>query len=327
MQSFPYSPFRLAAHGGRAGPLVRCIGILAVCCALLLASLPGAHAQPLASVDCAPQPRTAACQGKDTSAKAQKGEPTGAPAQRALLKSAVAGLAPQRKGVVDLYTIGVAGWADQDVFIKELDGALASLARVLPIDKRIVRLVNHKDTVRTTPLATRDNLAAALRAVGQLMNKSEDVLILFMTSHGTPEGFALQLPDREPVLLSPRATARILDGAGIVNRLVVVSACYSGIFVPPLANDNTIVLTAADAKSSSFGCAPDREWTFFGDALFNRSLRPGVDLQRAFNDARTTISEWELMERYPPSNPQAHFGPALVGKLEPLLPASEGAAR
>jgi len=58
--------------------------------------------------------------------------------QRALLKSAVGRLAPQRKGVTDLYTIGVAGWADEDVFIKELDGAIASLTKVLPIDGRVM---------------------------------------------------------------------------------------------------------------------------------------------------------------------------------------------
>ena len=191
--------------------------------------------------------------------------------QRALLKSAVGRLAPQRKGVTDLYTIGVAGWADEDVFIKELDGALASLAKVLPIDGRVVRLVNRSDTMQTIPLATRNNLAAAMRSVGQVMDKGEDVLILFMTSHGTRIGFGLQLPGRQPVEFTPRELAKILDSAGIQNRVVIVSACYSGTFVPPLANDNTIVITAADARHPSFGCAPGREWTYFGDAFFNRA--------------------------------------------------------
>ena len=61
-----------------------------------------------------------------------------------------------------------------------------------------------------------------------------------------------------------------------------MSACYAGIFVPPLANDDTIVMTAADAKSTSFGCAPEREWTYFGDALFRQSMLPGWDFQQAF---------------------------------------------
>jgi hypothetical protein len=201
------------------------------------------------------------------------------------------------------------------------------VTKVLPIEGRVVRLVNRADTMKTTPLATRDNLAAAVRAIGAAMDKSEDVLILFMTSHGTRGGFVLQLPGQRPVEFPPRELAKILDSAGIQNRVVIVSACYSGTFVPPLANDNTIVITAADARNPSFGCAPGREWTFFGDAFFNRALRPGVDLQRAFNGARITISEWELVEKLSPSNPQGHFGPALVAKLAPVFAAKSSAAK
>jgi hypothetical protein len=250
-----------------------------------------------------------------------KGDPTGAQAQRVLLKSAASQLAPQREGTTDLYTIGVAGWADQDVFIKELDGALASMARVLPTEGRVLRLVNQPDTMRKFPLATRNNLAAAVRAVAPIMDRNEDVLILFMTSHGNPGGFGLQLPGREPVELPPRQVLKMFDTAGIANRLVIVSSCYSGIFVRPFASDNSIVITAADAKNVSFGCEPGRDWTYFGDALFNRSLRPGVDLRSAFNNARLLISEWELMGRLPASNPQGHFGAALVAKLAPLFKA------
>ncbi len=298
--------------------LFRCWRIVAICIALLIASLlpPGS----LALANCAADARSAICERKDKGTP-QKGDPTSAQAQRALLKSATGRLAKQRKGRTDLYTIGVAGWASQDVFIKELDGALASLAKVLPTSGRVLRLVNQPDTIRTIPLATRSNLAAAVRAVAPIMDKNDDVLILFMTSHGNPGGFGLQLPGKEPIELPPREVAKMLDTAGIRNRLVIVSSCYSGIFVKPLANDNTIVITAADAKNVSFGCEPGRDWTYFGDALFNRSLRPGVDLRRAFNSARLMISEWELMGSLPPSNPQAHFGPALIEKLEPIFAA------
>jgi hypothetical protein len=92
--------------------------------------------------------------------------------------------------------------------------------------------------------------------------------------------------------------------------------------VAPLANDNTIVLTAADAAHTSFGCAAEREWTYFGDALFRESLRPGIDLKRAFDNARILIQGWEMMDQAPASNPQAHFGPALVEKLAPFFSAA-----
>ena len=110
----------------------------------------------------------------------------------------------------------------------------------------------------------------------------------------------------------------MLDREGIRNRIVVVSACYSGVFVQPLANDNTIVLTAADDKSTSFGCSNEREWTYFGDAFFNQHLKPDVTLEEAFLNARVTIGQWEARDGLTPSNPQGHFGPALVAKLAQL---------
>jgi hypothetical protein len=51
-------------------------------------------------------------------------------------------------------------------------------------------------------------------------------------------------------------------------------------------------------------------------------MRRGRDLQHAFENARTLISGWELMDHAWPSNPQAHFGPALVVKLAPFFESS-----
>ncbi|HTH35088.1 MAG TPA: C13 family peptidase [Xanthobacteraceae bacterium] len=148
-----------------------------------------------------------------------------------------------------------------------------------------------------------------------------------MTSHGNQTGFALQLPGNRTAELTPQQVAGALDAEGIKNRVVIVSACFSGIFVPPLANDDTIVMTAADAKSTSFGCAPERDWTFFGDALFKQSLQPGIDFQHAFTHARTLIQGWERMDRIAPSNPQGHFGPALTQKLAPFFAAQASAGQ
>lgn len=234
-------------------------------------------------------------------------------------------LAPQQPGVTDVYAVGLAGWSEQDVFRKELDGALAAMGRLLPLKDRIIRLSN--DPEAKLPLADHKNFAAAVRAVAQVMDKSEDVLLLLMTSHGATNGFALQLPGKQVAVLTPQEVATILRNEGIKNRLVIVSACYSGVFVQPLADDDSIVLTAADAKNTSFGCAPGRDWTYFGDALFNQSLQPGVDLKFAFSRARLMIAGWESMDRVPPSNPQGHFGPTLVEKLAPVFEAMQTASR
>jgi hypothetical protein len=144
-----------------------------------------------------------------------------------------------------------------------------------------VRLVNHRETLESLPLATRRNFAAAVHGLGEILDKETDVLLLVMTSHGEPAGFGLPLPGDVVTHLTPQDVGATFDREGIKNRVVIVSACYCGTFVAPLANDRTIVVTASDAKSTSFGCAPERDWTYFGDALFRQSLRPGRDFQAA----------------------------------------------
>jgi Peptidase C13 family len=238
--------------------------------------------------------------------------------QPVLLRSEATGLLPHRKGETDIYAIGVSGWATLEVFAKEVDGGLTAIGKVLPIADRTMRLINNAETAAHVPLATPRNFEAAVHDVAGLMDRENDILILFLTSHGDRNGVALQLPDRI-VDLTPKEVAATFKREGIKNRVVIVSACFSGIFVPPLQSPNTIVMTAADATHTSFGCAPERDWTYFGDAFFRQALLPGTNFQNAFDHARILIRGWELMDHAPPSNPQGSFGPALVAKLAPFF--------
>jgi Peptidase C13 family len=236
-------------------------------------------------------------------------------AQPALLEAQASYLAPRTAGKTNIYAIGIAGWSAQDVFVKELDGGIKSLSQVLPVDGHVIRLINRFDTVSNTPIASLQNFAAAVHAIARVMDRERDILLLFMTSHGSPDGVALLLEGELYADLSPRDVATVLDGEGITNRIVIVSACYSGVFLKPLANDDSIILTAADENHPSFGCSNEREWTYFGDALFNRSMLPGEDLEEAFLNAKAAVTQWEVSEGLTPSNPQGYFGRALTSKL------------
>jgi hypothetical protein len=199
-----------------------------------------------------------------------------------------------------------------------VSGALSAMTGMLPIEARSITLINHPDTVADLPIATHQNLAAAIRAVGRVMNKDEDVLMLILSSHGSRKGLGLYLPGVVSNSLTPDHLAELLKREGIKHRVLIISACYSGIFLKPLVNENTIVMTAADENNTSFGCSNEREWTYFGDALFNHAARTGVDLRRAFEQAKLKIAEWEARDGLTASNPQAHFGEALLAKLRPI---------
>jgi hypothetical protein len=71
-----------------------------------------------------------------------------------------------------------------------------------------------------------------------------------------------------------------------------------------------VILTAAQHDRTSFGCQPQRDWTFFGDALFAHGVRDrNESLLAAFDSAKVLIERWEREQNLtPPSNPQRYVG-------------------
>jgi len=239
--------------------------------------------------------------------------------QPKLLEEALAGLAAERAGVEDLYFVGVAPYSSQDVFAREV-GAVRRLfdARFGTAGRSIV-LVNSPLTLAEAPIATATNLRAVLERLGGIMNAEEDVLFLFITSHGDQRHeLAFELPPLQLAQLTPTALARMLNDSGIKWKVLVVSACYSGGFVEPLKDANTAIITAADDRSSSFGCASGRDFTYFGRAFFSEALARTFSFTEAFETARRAVTEQERAESLAPSSPQIFIGNAIREKLVSL---------
>ncbi len=229
--------------------------------------------------------------------------------QSVMLDRELARLLPGRKGIVDLYFVGFAGDGSQDVFKKEIDVIEPLFRERFDTAGRSLALINNPATVRKNPVATVTALERTLKRVGDVMNRDEDVLFLYLTSHGSREHrlstqlSPLQLQDIDPTMLK-----RALDKSGIVWRVVVVSACYSGGFIEPLKNGNTMIMTASDAENSSFGCSDDSDFTWFGKALFDEELRSTFSFPIAFRQASASIVKRENNDGQDPSNPQIYVG-------------------
>jgi hypothetical protein len=74
---------------------------------------------------------------------------------------------------------------------------------------------------------TIEAIKAAIQSAAAKMDREHDLLALILTSHGSPDGVAVQAGRRDETL-SPSALARLLDGAGVRHRIVIISARYSG---------------------------------------------------------------------------------------------------
>ena len=210
---------------------------------------------------------------------------------------------------VAVLAFGLVG--SQSVFESEAKGAAAILAQRLGADDVIAR-----SNTKTRGDVTIEAIGAAVRTAAVKMDHENDLLALILTSHGSPDGVAVEA-GRRVEILSPSALASMLGSAGVRHRIVIISACYSGVFLRPLANDDTLVITAADSKHSSFGCQDKVKWTYFGDAFFNTALRRTADLRQAFSEARTIVHQREQHYHLVPSNPQIAGGKnvdALLGE-------------
>ncbi|OQW48355.1 MAG: hypothetical protein A4S16_01465 [Proteobacteria bacterium SG_bin6] len=229
-------------------------------------------------------------------------------AEARLLQGQLAALAPQRKGVVDAYVVSVA--LDSDgVFAREAREAGRVLTARYAAQGRSITLAGPDG--RGGPLLARGspaNLDMALARVAELIDPKEDVLILYTTSHGAPFGVVYNYGDEGWGVMSPARLDALLDALRIKRRLLIVSACFSGIFVPALATGDTAILTASSGDRTSFGCQADSDWTFFGDALINQALRKPQPLEAAGREAAGLIGQWEAKGSLTPSLPQMLIG-------------------
>jgi hypothetical protein len=247
--------------------------------------------------------------------------------QATMIDAAVSRLAPQVTGRTDVFFVGFAGDGAQAVFANEVAFARTSLARKLDLRDRAMELVNSPQIDTDTPRASGAAMRYALAQVGRRMNVEEDVLILFLTSHGTKAGMlSVRQPGWPLVDISPVALDEALRAAGIKWRIVIVSACYSGSFIDALGDDHSLIVTAARADRKSFGCRDDRELTYFGEALLRDALPESHSLQDAIARALTLVAERESAEDVTPSEPQTFLGDRMRVKLAEIAFVHTGTA-
>jgi hypothetical protein len=236
-----------------------------------------------------------------------------------LLDDALDSVEPGQSGVTELFTISFAGDGTQDVFLSEANGADAVMAEAFGSADHGVVLANSQAHSMERPFASASSLQRALATMADRMNPDEDVLALFLTSHGTPDHhLVISMPPYQFDDLTPERLRGLLDDAGIRFRVIIVSACYAGGFIEPLAGDDTMVIAASQADRTSFGCRDGAQWTDFGQAFFSEALTQTASFEGAFRLASQRIGARENKEGLTPSQPQIFVGPGIREQLKRL---------
>ena len=248
--------------------------------------------------------------------------------QAQLLTAALQGLRPPQPGRVNVYAATYAPNASEDVFMRESAAVAKTLRERFGADGRLVELVANRATSDTLPWATPANLRQTIARMAAVMDRDRDVLFLHLTSHGGRDGKLANDTwplKTEPV--TPDLLKRWLDEAGVRWRVISVSACYSGSWIAPLAGDGTLVMTAADADHTSYGCGKRSELTFFGRAMYVDALQSTWSFTEAHAQARQLIAvrEKEAGKSDGYSNPQISEGTGIRGVLQRLQEQRRGA--
>ncbi len=226
-------------------------------------------------------------------------------------------LATSNPDKIDMYFVGFAAYGSQDVFMKETRFAQKLFDDEFVTTGRSVVLINNHDVSSEVPLASTTNLRHLLADIGNKMDKENDILFLYLTSHGSKkEGLDVSLHGVPLNDLPPKKLNAILQESGIKWKVVVVSACYSGKFINQLQDEYTLVMTSSRADRKSFGCSDEADFTYFGRALFKHGIPKSSSFTDAFNMANDLVRTWEKKENYTHSEPQISHSQEILKQLQ-----------
>lgn len=228
-----------------------------------------------------------------------------------------------------MFFVGFAGVAAERVFAEEIKLASGVVAQRYGTGSRQLLLINDRRDFDSYPLASVSGLRYALQGVARKMNLQRDILFLSLSSHGSNDQSLTVANGALPLeQVTGDVLAAALNDAGIKWRIIVISACYAGAFIEPLRNPDTVLITAAAADRTSFGCSDDRDLTYFGEAFYRDALPRARSLEDAFALARAQIARRERTEKVTASDPQAYFGADIDRLLaqRPMRPPMRQAA-
>ena len=237
--------------------------------------------------------------------------------QNALLEKSWQGLDDNDPEKIDLYLLTVAGDGNQGVFRREAHSIKQYFDDELGTKGKSMQLVNSRLTARDIPQSTKTSIKLSLNNIAERMDEEQDILFVYLTSHGSKEhkfylnNSAMPLDD-----LPAAELASMLDDIPVKWKVLVVSACYSGGFIADLKDENTLVITAAAADRTSFGCSDNVDFTYFGEAFIKDALPTSESFIEAFDKALEIVALREAAEEFEPSNPKIHKPQAILAQLK-----------
>lgn len=241
--------------------------------------------------------------------------------QAAQLQNALDDVIVENPERIDMYFVGVGGDGTQGVFRREVTLVKQWFDERYGTNQRSINLINSRFEHEKYVMATVTSIEQTLQSVSAKMDKDNDILFVYLSSHGSSDfRFYLAQPGLSLDSLPAEKLGEMLAALPVRHKVVVISACYSGGFVKPLKDDHVMVITAASEDKTSFGCSDRSTMTYFGEAFFKDTLfnkeAPSTSFVAAFDRAREIIKGREAEQALENSNPLIFKPKAIVAKLK-----------
>lgn len=239
--------------------------------------------------------------------------------QPRLLEEAFTALKPRVAGRSNLYVLAFAGDGSENVFRNEVEYVERLFAERFGARGHILVLENNPASISTRPLATLTNLRVALAELAARMDPANDILFVYLTTHGSAEHLLyVNLAPLPLNQIGPEDLAEALQTTPSIRwKVLVVNACYAGGFIDALRDDSTLVIASARADRTSFGCGTESDITYFGKAFLAEALNQTTSIPEAFSLARTAVGMWEADDAVKEhSEPQIATSRSIEAKLE-----------
>ncbi len=237
--------------------------------------------------------------------------------QNSLLSESMSQVSKSDKDFIDLYFLGMAAH-DQDVFYQEIEYIENYFNDQFETKHKSITLVNSPIKSSKLPLVTNHAIQYVLDQLAEVMDVNQDVLFLYLTSHGTKEQISVSYAGLELAQIDAKQFGAVLKNSPIKWKVIMISACYSGSFIPYLKDDHHLVMTAAREDRVSFGCGEGSDMTYFAKAMFKEALPQHDSFIAAFTAAEQVIEQWEN-EDFPDSQhskPQIYIGSKIATQLQ-----------
>lgn len=162
-----------------------------------------------------------------------------------------------------------------------------------------------------TPNLLKSDAQTIAGTLWDLSDRATAGCLVYFSSHGSTDGILVG-----DDILAPKTLEAMLDNSCAKRPTVVIlSACFSGVFVPALEGPNRFVLTAARGDRASFGCGDNDKYPFF-DACVLESLPQSGDFPGLAREVEACVSRKEHEGHLsPPSDPQLFVGANILGAL------------